>query len=410
MAVDHRQPDQVPVDFGGSTVSGLHISCVAALRDYYGLEKRTPKVFEVGQMLGWVEDDLREAMGIDTVGVLGPKTGYGFPLDNWKPFRMYDGLDILVPGSFNTTVDENGDTLLYPQGDLSAPPSGRMPSGGYFFDAIVRQPEIDEDKLDPKDNLEEYGLMSDEDVTWYKNQIHAVAQTGKAVVIKGGSGLGDIATIPGASLKHPKGIRDITEWYISTRTRKDYVRAMFEGQVEILIENFKRIHAVAGDLVDVLYLCGTDFGTQKSTFCSAATFSDLWMPYYQKLTGWIHANTQWKVFKHSCGAVEKLIEVFIEAGFDILNPVQITAAGMDPATIKAKYGDRITFWGGGVDTQHTLAFGTPADVREQVLRHLDIFSKGGGYVFNSVHNVQARTPVANIVAMVEAVKEFNGKR
>ncbi|MCX6620713.1 MAG: methyltransferase, partial [Acidobacteria bacterium] len=247
-----------------------------------------------------------------------------------------------------------------------------------------------------------------DDVAWFDAAIHEAAASGRSMMIKAGSWLGDIATIPGMSLRHPKGIRDIPEWYMSIHTRPDYVRAMFEAQVETLIDNMTRINAVAGGLVDVIYLCGTDFGTQKSTFCSVGTYRDLWMPYYRRLTDWIHSNTGWKVFKHSCGAVEKLLGSFIDSGFDIVNPVQITAAGMEPAGLKAKYGDRITFWGGGVDTQKTLAFGTPAEVREQVLRQLEIFSKGGGYVFNAVHNIQARTPVDNVAAMIAAVKEFNG--
>ena len=409
-SVSHRQPDRVPVDFGGSTVSGMHISVVAAMRDYYGLDKHPVKIFETTQMLGLVEDDLRDAMGIDTVAVVPPRASFGFRLEDWKPWRMYDGLEILVPGGFEYTIDENGATLLYPQGDRTAPPSGHMPNGGYFFDAIIRQEPVDEDKLDPKDNLEEYSRMSDDDVAWFNTAIRGVASSGRAVMIKCGAGLGDIATIPGMALRHPKGIRDIPEWYMSIRTRPDYVRAMFEAQVEIVIDAMSRINQVAGDLVDVIYLCGTDFGTQKSTFCSVDTYRNLWMPYYQRLTGWIHQNTPWKTFKHSCGAVEKLLGSFIDSGFDIVNPVQITATGMDPATIKAKYGDKITFWGGGVDTQYTLSFKTPAEVREQVLRHLDIFSKDGGYVFNAVHNVQAQTPVENVVAMINAVKEFNGTK
>jgi uroporphyrinogen-III decarboxylase len=140
------------------------------------------------------------------------------------------------------------------------------------------------------------------------------------------------------------------------------------------------------------------------------TFRTLWLPYYKRLCDWIHRNTTWKVFKHSCGSVERFYEAFIEAGIDVINPVQCSAAGMDAAYLKDKYGERLVFWGGGVDTQQVLPFGTPREVREQVLRRCEIFSRGGGFVFNAVHNVQAGTPIANIVAMIEAVKEFNGKR
>ena len=159
--------------------------------------------------------------------------------------------------------------------------------------------------------------------------------------------------------------------------------------------------------MDVVFTCGTDFGTQTSSFCSVETFRSLYAPYYRKVNDWIHAHTNWKTFKHSCGAVEPFLGPLMEAGFDIVNPVQCSAAGMDPEQLKAKYGDRLTFWGGGVDTQRTLPFGTPAAVREQVLRRCEIFGRGGGFVFNAVHNLQAQTPVENIAAMFAAVREFN---
>jgi len=165
---------------------------------------------------------------------------------------------------------------------------------------------------------------------------------------------------------------------------------------------------VTGDNVDAVFTCGTDFGTQNSVFCSVASFRELWFPYYKQLNDWIHRHTNWKVFKHCCGSAERFIDSFIECGFDILNPVQCSAAGMAPEHLKAKYGDRITFWGGGVDTQQTLPFGSPQEVREQVLRRCEIFSPGGGFIFNAIHNVQAGTPVENIVAMIDAVHEVSG--
>ena len=133
------------------------------------------------------------------------------------------------------------------------------------------------------------------------------------------------------------------------------------------------------------------------------------MPYYKRVNGWIHAHTGWKTLKHTCGAIEPFMELLIEAGFDIINPVQCSAAGMDPELIKKKHGDRLVFWGGGVDTQKVLPFGTEKEVRAQVLDRCGIFSKNGGFVFGAIHNVQANTPVKNIAAMIEAVREFNGR-
>ncbi|RPJ56574.1 MAG: methyltransferase [Acidobacteria bacterium] len=410
-SLNHKAPDRVPVDFGSTSVSGIHVSCVAALRRFYGLERRPVTVIEPGQMLGEIDEELKAAIGIDTESVFRRMTRFGFPAEDWKPWRMPDGLEVLVPGGFHTTTDENGDILLYPQSDLSASPSARMPEGGYFFDSIIRQLPIDEDRLDPRDNLEEFGPISEEELTHLEKEVRRTAATGRAVVANfGGTSFGDIAHIPGVGLKKPRGIRDITEWYISLIARPDYVRAVFEGQSRIALMNLERIAARAGDLVDVINICGTDFGTQSSSFCSVDTFRDLWMPYYKQVNEWVHRNTGWKTFKHCCGAIEPFIESLIECGFDILNPVQCSAVGMDPEHLKRRYGERLVFWGGAVDTQSVLPFGTPAEAREQVLRRCEIFSRGGGFVFNTVHNVQARTPVENLVALIDAIREFNGKR
>ena len=157
-----------------------------------------------------------------------------------------------------------------------------------------------------------------------------------------------------------------------------------------------------------MVICGTDFGTQQSTFCSEKAYRDLWLPHYRKMNDWIHANTKWKVFKHSCGAVVSLLDAFIDSGFDIFNPVQCSAEGMDPVELKQRFGSRLTYWGGGVDTQQVMPFGTSEEVRAQVLKRCEIFSTDGGFVFNAIHNVQAKTPTENVVAMIEAVHEFNG--
>lgn len=404
--LNHREPDRVPFDLGSTNVTGVHVSVVAALRAYYGLEDRPVRVIEPGQMLGEVDEELKAILGVDTAQVARRMTRFGFPLEGWKPFRMDDGLEVLVPGGFVYTKNCAGDTLLYPQGDITAPPSAIMPHGGYFFDSIIRQEPIDEDHLNPADNLEEFTPISDTELDHLEEMAQAARATGRAVVGSfGGTSFGDIALVPGAGLRHPKGIRDVAEWYVSTRARRDYVHAVFAGQTEVALENLKRIHERVGGRIDVINVCGTDFGTQSSTFCSVESFNELWAPYYRAVTGWIHANTSWKVFKHSCGSVSRLIPAFLDCGFDILNPVQCSAAHMDPAELKRGYGERIVFWGGGVDTQKTLPFGTPGQVREEVLRRREVFAPGGGFVFNTVHNIQARTPVENVVAMVEALRE-----
>jgi hypothetical protein len=407
-ALNHKE-GPVPIDFGATAVTGMHCSCVEGLREHYGLEKRPVKIHEPYQMLGLIEEDLLDALGVDTVGMEPLSTIFGFPIGDWKEWCTPWGQPVLVPGQFSITQKDNG-IFIYPHGDRSAEPSGHMPSGSCFFDTIIRQSELDEDNLNPEDNLEEFELLSDGDVARLKASAEKTAATGRAVVGGvGGTALGDIALVPVPFLKVPKGIRDIEEWYVSTVIRQDYIHEIFSRQTDIALANLEKANDVVGDLLDVIFMCGTDFGTQSGTFCSPATFDELWLPYYRKMHDWIHSNTGWKTFKHSCGAVEGFMSHFINAGIDIINPVQCSAAGMDAQLLKDRYGDRLVFWGGGVDTQHVLPFGTPAEVREQVLERCKTFSKNGGFVFDAIHNVQAQTPIRNIVAMVDAVREFNGE-
>jgi hypothetical protein len=333
---------------------------------------------------------------------------FGYRNENWTPWRMDDGTEVLMSGNFRTAKDRKGDTLVHPGGDRSAPPSGRLPKNGFFFDTIIRQEPIDEAKLDPKDNLEEFGPITEATLDHFETESRRAGATGRGIIASfGGTALGDIALVPAPGLKRPKGIRDVEEWYVSTLTRRPYVHKVFERQTEIALGNLEKIHPRVGDQVQAVFLCGTDFGTQQSTFCSVATFRELYMPYYKRLNDWVHRHTGWKTFKHSCGAVETLIPAFIESGFDILNPVQVSAAGMDARNLKEKYGRDIVFWGGGVDTQKTLAFGTPQQVRAEVLGRCEIFGRDGGFVFNSVHNIQANVPIENVVAVFEAIREFN---
>jgi uroporphyrinogen-III decarboxylase len=406
-ALNHKEPDRVPVDFGGTAVTGIHVNIVAALRDHYGLEKRPVKVHEPYQMLGLVEEDLKIALGLDVEGVYAAETMFGNRNTGWKPWRLDNGLEVLVSAEMVTARDQNGDTLVFPKGDRSVPPSARMPKDGFFFDSIIRQDPIDETKLDPADNLEEFGPISERDLAYFDDASRDAEATGRGIIATfGGLAFGDIALVPGPFMKHPRGIRDIEEWYVSTLTRPAYVHAVFEKQAEIALANLARIRERVGDRVQAVFVCGTDFGTQISTFCSVETFRSLYVPYYRVVNDWIHAHTGWKTFKHSCGAVRTLIPAIIEAGFDILNPVQCSCAGMDEWELKREFGQDLVFWGGGVDTQKTLMFGTVAQVREEVLERLEIFGDGGGYVFNAIHNIQGNVPVANVVAMFEAVREF----
>ncbi|MCF8352613.1 MAG: methyltransferase [Bacteroidales bacterium] len=405
--IQHQEPGRIVVDFGGTSVTGIHVLVVQKLRRYYGLEEKPLKVIEPYQMLGEIEDDLAEAMGIDVIGLFPPGNMFGHRQENWKPFKTFWDQEVLVPGEFNTSFDENGDLLMYAAGDMSYPPSAKMPKTSYFFDAIERQKTLDESALDPADNLEEFQLLTEEDLAYWKRVTEAASLKDKGVVATfGGTAIGDIALVPAINLKDPRGIRGVAEWYMSTMLRPDLLHVVFEKQTDIALKNLEKAFSVVGNSIDVIFICGTDFGTQDSQFCSSETYQELYAPYYRKMNDWIHRHTGWKTFKHSCGAVEPLMQHFIDSGFDIINPVQINARDMDPVKLKEKYGNDLVFWGGGADTQKTLPFGTPEEVSEHVKRECEILSVNGGFVFNTVHNIQANTPVENVVAMVETVRKF----
>lgn len=410
MALAHRNPDQVPLDLAGSPVSGMHASSVYLLRQALRLDPPgTPvKVVEPYQMLGEVKPDLAEFLGVDVVALGKPTTMFGFRNEGWRPWTFHDGTPLLVPEGFNTDPEPDGSLLMYPEGDRSVPASGRMPAGGFYFDAIIRQPPLDDEKLNVEDNLEEFGPLSAADLTYFKQESEwQYTQTDKAILANfGGTAFGDIALVPATWLKHPKGIRDVSEWYMSTVSRREYVWKIFERQCEIGIANLEKIHEVVGERITVVMVTGTDFGTQNGPFIAPRNYRSLFQPFHKAVNDWIHQHTQWKTFIHSCGSVLALIPDFIDAGFDILNPVQTSAAGMEAAGLKERFGDRLTFWGGGIDTQQTLPFGTPDEVRAQVRERMQVFGPSGGFVFNTIHNVQSRVPIANLLALYEAIKEF----
>jgi hypothetical protein len=409
LALEHREADRVPLDLGATPVTGMHVTSVHLLRQALKLDPpgAPVRVVEPYQMLGEVAPDLLDALGVDAVPLPAPRGFFGFRNEGWKEWRTFDGTPVLVPREFNTTPEPNGDILMYPEGDRSVPPSGHMPQGGFYFDAIVRQEPVDDSKLDPEDNLREFGPVSDADLDYFRREADRLfTTTDKAIVANfGGTAFGDIALVPAPWMKRTPGIRAIDEWYISLHARPDYVRKVFERQCAIALANLGRIHAAVGDRVTAVFVTGTDFGTQNGPFCSPASYRALFKPFHAEVNRWIHAKTRWKSFIHSCGSVRALIPDFVDAGFDILNPVQCSAAKMDARELKAEHGARLTFWGGGVDTQKTLPFGTPDEVRAQVRDRLRVFGAGGGFVFNPIHNVQARTPVANLLALYETVKE-----
>ena len=410
-AIHHQVPDRVPLSLGCTFEDGIAASTLSKLIDALGLERRAVKLNHPYQMLGLVEEDVRHALGVDTVGIWGSKSCFGFPQADWKPWTLQDGTPVLVGGGFATTEDEKGNIYAYPQGDTSVPPCAKLPKGGFYFDQIDRQEEIDEDDLDGRrDYSAQFQVYDEAELRHLENSARDLYENTDFALVGNFTlaSFGDLGgPVPAFGMKRTPGIRRPDEWMMAHILYPEYIEDIYALQTEVAMESLKLLKEAIGDWMQVIRLSSTDFGTQRGEFLSPAMFRRFYKPNYTKINNWIHENTNWKILFHSCGSIVNLLDDFVEMGVDILNPVQCSAAGMEPRFLKEKYGDKLVFWGGAVDTQKTLQFGTPEEVRAEVLDRLEIFSAGGGFVCNQIHNIQAKTPVENLLAFYGAVREFN---
>ena len=408
-AINHCEPDRAPLDLGSTTATGMAVSTMANFRRYLGLEDRMVKAFEPFQMLGEVDEDLRMAVGSDCIGLWSRNTWFGYKNINYKKWTMPDGLEVMVGEGIQVDYDDEGSVLLYPQGDRLVPPSAKMPGTGKFFDILVRQEEYQEDDLNGADDFRDaFHLIPDEELDYLADQAKMLYDNTVCGIVGHlpGAGLGSPAHVPGPAEKRTPGIRKIDEWYMAHYAFPEYIHEVFQLQTEVALQNLQQYYEAVGNRIQVIWMSGTDFGTQRGELMSAEMWRTFYKPYYKRLNDWVHTHTTWKTFYHTCGSIVNLIEDMIGAGFDILNPVQCSAAGMDPAALKERFGKRITFWGGAIDTQHVLPFGTPDEVFAQATQRLEIFSPGGGFVFNPIHNVVADVPPENLKAFYNAYRTF----
>jgi uroporphyrinogen-III decarboxylase len=413
-ALSHKQPDRCPIDLGSNGQTGMNVSTLYRFRKALGLDNHRLKVIEPFQMLGEVEPDLLKLVGSDMIGLWNRGTMLGYRNENWKPWQMDDGTPVYMAGGFSCETDERGSHWVHAQCDPSAPIAACMPKGGSFFDNVAHAAEpfdndADEDDLTPlEDYKDDFSVATDEDARYWEEQsklLYDGTQYGIMGVL-GGAGLGDVALVPGPAIKYPKGIRRIDDWLAAHAAFPEYLEAVYAYQTEIMLKNLEIYHQAVGERIQVVWISGTDFGTQAGTFTSLPAFRRLYKPYYKKINDWVHQNTGWKTFYHTCGCVNNLLDDFVEMGMDCLNPVQFSAMepkGMTPQRLKEQYGEKLTFWGGGVDTQRVLPFGTPDEVRAQVAQRVQILNRDGGFVFSSIHNVVANVPAENLIAMYETV-------
>jgi hypothetical protein len=411
-ALDHRPTKKLPVDFGGSLTTGISVNMVYKLRQYYGLDDPgTPvKLLEPFLFLGDIKEDLRDIIGSDVLMVHNLKSIYfGFDYKNWKEWMLDDGTPVLVPSLFNTEKNEDGSIYQYPEGNKSAEPSAVLLKNSYHFEQISRQKSNYEIRnLNPKDNVEEFRIYNEEELHYIKDSFYKLNKNLDYAVIFNSliSSFGDLGILPGMNLRDPKGIRDISKWYMTMVEDSNYIKKVFSLQLEIALINYKNLYEKLGNKIDIVYTMLTDFGDQSGLTISKEMYRALFKPFSREVNKWIHKNTGWKTMGHSCGSIYELMPDLIDAGFDIINPVQISAYNMEPSKLKKEFGKDLVLWGGGIDTQKVLSFLSPKQIKEHIRKNIEIFFEGGGYVFAGVNNISAGIPLENVIALIEAINEY----
>lgn len=399
-AVNHQVPDRVPVDLGGLKASTIAAVAYDRLKQKLGI--RTPtKVVDARFMIAALEDEVLRRLHVDVVPLdLSCILPMSRPENEWIPRQLFDGTDVLFPPGTRIGEDATGNWLLL-NADGS-PTSFQMPKGGHYFDDVSfnQGDRIDPKKFRPISDIadEHLALMRDYGRSLYRDSDYAILGWGFGVCFLG------LSLITDRSSNVTQALTD--EWMMMLMTEKETCHEMMNRSVEASIRCLKLVHEAVGDCCFGWGVAADDSGTQRGEFIRPDLWAEMLKPHYKKLCDWIHTNTRWKVFLHSCGSIYNLIPHFIDAGIDILNPVQTSAANMDPARLKREFGDRLVFWGGGCDTQSVLGKATPEEIRQHVKERLQVFSPGGGYVFNQIHNIQANVPPENILAMFDAAHEF----
>jgi len=371
LALNHKEPDRVPFDMGGTVVTGIHHKAYTALREALGLPQRDPKIIDMIQQLAQVDDDVMDRLGVDMRNI-SPRSS----------------------ATHQITIGDMGEyTYFYDEFGIG----WRSPKdGGWYYDmfdhplrgeAGVAQAETFP-LPDPLDPARFVGLR--------EAAIRVRDEEQRAVIF------GNISAGIFEMLTWMRGYEDA---YADWGSGSPVASKLMDRMLELQVAYWEKALSIVGDVIDVAQIAD-DIAGQNGPLISPRSYRKLLKPRHKELCDFIHARTNARIFMHSCGAIRSFIPDFIEIGIDIINPVQVSAAGMDSAELKREFGKDIVFWGGGVDTQHVLGSGTPDDVRAEVRRRLRDFMPGGGFVFNTVHNIQGNVPAENLVAMWETMQAY----
>ena len=404
-AIAHRQPDKIPVDLGATPSSGISAIAYSNLLKHMGRTDLPVWIYDVVQQLGQPDLSVLDHFGVDVLDI--GRTFNDLPSD-WKPTTLANGDSAFYPKWFSPERQPDGSYLTYD--DDGKRILSKMPVGATFFDQTYF-PYVDgypdnyagldaemgrimwaRDAHSPWDHAGEPDF-------WQKlreKTLHLRQTTDKALLVVCGCNLFEWGTF----------LRRMDNFLMDLLCDPYNVDKLLDQLMIRHLATLEKVCNAVGDIVDIIRF-GDDLGMTTGPFMDAETYRTLFKPRHKILCDYVKSHSSMHTFIHSCGSISLLMPDMIEAGIEIFNPVQTNAYRMDPAFLKKEFGQQCTFWGGGIENVGTLNIGTPAQIREQVLERMDIFSKGGGFVFNTVHNILPDVPPGNVVAMFDAVKEFN---
>jgi uroporphyrinogen decarboxylase len=390
-ALRHEEPDWVPIDFGGTVDSTISALSYQALREQLGLAPSLTRVQDVVQYTAVIEEDVRQALGIDTLPLLDEPTA-------WREGALPDGAPAEFPARFQPRLLDDGSRVVL---DAAGTLLLKMPRGGYYFDS-AHSPLAGATRVSDIDGcleaIESYDKPASLDRS-YEEMAH------KAKALRDGTDYLLVGFFGGHIFQAAQSLRGWDTFLIDLLTNRTFAEALLDQLAEANIQRFERFAATVGRYVHVVHF-EDDLGMQDRPLLRPSLYRQVVKPYHARLFRFAKAHCQAYLLFHSDGAVAPLIPDLIEMGVDALNPVQVSASGMDTAELKREFGEAITFWGGGCDSQAVLPFGTPGEVADEVRRRIDDLAPGGGFVFAPIHNVQAGVPVENVVAMLRTARAY----
>jgi uroporphyrinogen decarboxylase len=383
-AVGHEEPDRLPVDLGGTTATAITVGAYAHLRRHLGLPTDRVRIWELFALAAHVDRDIQERFQADVALIYPLAPRFDISIREFKPWVLPDGTPVEVPAGFDVRDAGDGGLLLTVHGEAV----GKLPVGGFYFSELANvQADLNNfrDPPDPRDVT--FPEFTDDDLAFRRENARFLRDTtNMALVVE--------------VIEPIRWCSSIAEWLYALASDPDRTERLMEAKSQALVRKVNQLWDALGTDVDVIAFY-QDYGTQRGELVSPVTFTERIAPQYRRVFDWVHAHTTWKVFFHSCGSIRRLIPSMVDMGVDILNPVQVNTANMDAVELKTEFGDRLSFWGGGIDTQTVLPFGTPDDVRAQVRDRIAALGRGGGFVFAPSQDIQADVPPQNIVAMFD---------